>query len=138
MRTPEEVALVVHRPGPEFLVALRSPERHGYWNLVAGGVERDESPLEAAYRELLEETGLDAPAAAISPVALELGYHRPEGEWITVHPFAVAAEAGWEPVLDDEHVDYRWCSEQEALELLAYPEPRAAVAEVARALGAEG
>ena len=36
----EEVLVVVFRArGPEFLVLLRSPERQGYWNLVAGGVE---------------------------------------------------------------------------------------------------
>ena len=125
--------LVVHRPGPEFLVLLRSPERHGYWNTVAGGVEDGESPGEAALRELAEETGLEHPVA-FSAIPLELGYRRPEGMWVTMHPFAVEASAGWEPVLDEEHVDYRWCTRAEAVELLAYPEPREAVEAVARTL----
>ena len=51
---PEEVLLVLYRPGPEFLVLLRSPERHGYWNLVAGGVEDGETPSEAARRRTSE------------------------------------------------------------------------------------
>jgi dihydroneopterin triphosphate diphosphatase len=128
-----EVLLVVYRPGPEFLVFLRSPERHGYWNLAAGGVEDGESPEEAALRELAEETGLERPLS-FSAIPLELGYRRPEDTWVRMHPFAVEAAAGWEPTLDEEHVDYRWCTRAEAVELLAYPEPRAAVEDVARRL----
>lgn len=136
MRELAEVLVVLHRPGPAFLVALRSPERHGYWNLVAGGIEAGESPLRAALRELREETGLEG--QAVQPISLELGYRRPEGDWVTLHPFAVEVPPGWEPVLNEEHVDHRWCSEAEALRLLAYPEPRAAVREVSRMLEATG
>ena len=61
MRRPEEVLVVVHRArpaGPEFLVLERSPERQGYWHLVAGALGAGESSLAAAERELREETGL--------------------------------------------------------------------------------
>ena len=140
---PEEVLLVVYRPFPstlgqaavgiEFLVLLRSPERHGYWNLVAGGVEEGETASAAARRELLEESGLGQPTR-FEPLPLELAYVRPEGSKVTVHGFLAAAPTGWEPVLDEEHVEYRWCSAREADDLLAYPEPREAVAFVARLL----
>ena len=123
---PEEVLLVVIRPGPEFLVLLRSPERHGYWNLVAGGIEEGEEPGAAARRELEEETGLAQPVR-FEPLALALGYVRPEGSKVTLHAFLVEAPASWEPVLDDEHVDYRWCSMDDADDLLEYPEPRSAL-----------
>ena len=133
---PEEVLVVVYRPGPEFLVALRSPERHGYWNLVAGGVEEGESAEAAARRELEEESGLARPLR-FDPIPLELGYVRPEGIPVTMHGFLAEVPAGWEPVLNDEHVDYRWCSAEEADRLLAYPEPRDAVACVSRLLAGE-
>lgn len=132
---PEEVVLAVHRPGPEFLVLLRSPERGGYWNLVAGGIEEGERPEDAARRELAEETALERPLA-IEALSLELGYERPEGVRVTLHAFRVEAPAGWEPVLDEEHVEYRWCTPGAACELLAYPEPREAVGAAARLLGA--
>ena len=136
MRTTHEVLLVVYRPGPDFLVLLRSPETYGYWHLVAGGIESGEEPAEAALRELEEETGLGGPPR-FEPLALELGYRRPRGGvWITLHPFVVEAPPGWEPTLNEEHVDYRWCSEREAEELLAYPEPREALRFVALELGA--
>jgi dATP pyrophosphohydrolase len=131
VRTDHEALLVVHRPGPEFLVLLRAGD-DGYWHLVAGGIEEGEMPEEAAWRELDEETGLRP--AALAQIPLELGYRRPDGTRITLHPFAAAAPDGWEPVLNDEHDEWRWCSEVEVIELLEYPEPREALAQVARNL----
>lgn len=130
---PEEVLIVVYRPGPEFLVALRSPERHGYWNPIAGGVEEGEPPDAAARRELEEESGLAGPTR-FKRIPLDLSYIRPEGMRVKIHPFLAAAPADWEPVLNEEHVDHRWCSAEEADALLAYPEPREAYAYVARLL----
>lgn len=138
-RRPEEVVVVVRRPGewaPEFLVVLRSPEKLGYWHLVAGGVDWGEEPAAAAARELLEETGLDAPVA---PLGETLDYDLagdpesvrerfPAGtERIVVWPFVADAPSDWEPVLDDEHVESRWLSAEQAIALLHYPEPREAV-----------
>jgi dATP pyrophosphohydrolase len=131
VRTDHEALLVVHRPGPEFLVLLRTGD-DGYWHLVAGGIEEGELPDEAAWRELDEETGLRPSALAELP--LELGYGRPDGTWSTLHSFGAAAPEGWEPVLNEEHDEWRWCSEEEAVELLEYPEPRAALAHVALGL----
>ena len=129
----EEVLLVVFRPGPEFLVLLRSPERHGYWNLVAGGVEEGEAPADAARRELDEESRLTDPVRFES-LPLDLAYVRPEGSKVVLHAFMAEAAPAWEPVLDEEHVEYRWCSAGDADVLLAYPEPREAVGYVARLL----
>lgn len=143
-RRPEEVAVAVHRPGPggrRFLVLLRAPERHGYWHLVAGALEPGESAAAAAARELREETGLDAPVADLG---LDLSYalaeepadlrarFAPGTERVRVHAFAAAAPAGWEPALDEEHVEHRWLPADEAAALLAYPEPREAVRAAAR------
>ncbi len=41
--------------------------------------------------------------------------------------YVVDAPSGWEPTLDEEHVDHRWLSVDDAVDLLHYPEPREAV-----------
>jgi len=134
MRAREEVLLVIYRPGPSFLVLLRSPESNGYWHLVAGGIEEGEAPDAAALRELGEETELTDPIGFAS-IAIELGY-RSLGDdvWVTLHPYSVEVSAEWEPVLNEEHVEYRWCSELQAEELLEYPEPLDALRQVVRQL----
>lgn len=112
----EEVFVFVRRGG-EFLVLHRSPENDAYWHGVAGGVESGESFAEAAARELREETGL---AVEPAPIA-----HRFVYEQVTVECFLADAPPGWEPELDWEHDEYRWCSAAEAEALLYWPEPRA-------------
>ena len=125
MRT-HEVAIVVQR-ADQFLVLLRAPERGGYWHLPSGGVEDGETAAEAAARELEEETTL---RASVEPLDLALGYETSAGR-VRVDAFSAQASPGWEPVLDEEHTDYRWCLLDDAIELLAYEEPRVAVRETA-------
>ena len=123
-----EVVVVIRR-GAEVLVLERAPARGGYWNLVAGGVEPGEDAAAAAARELREETGLEARVEAL---AVELSYEGPSGR-VRLDAFVADAPAAWEPALDEEHVAYRWGSPADAVELLAYEEPRVAVRAAARA-----
>jgi 8-oxo-dGTP pyrophosphatase MutT (NUDIX family) len=116
-----EVFIFVRR-GDEHLVLLRSESQGGYWHGVAGGIEDGESPAEAAARELAEETGLVA-----EPVDLERSYVY---DTVTVHCFQTEAPEGWEPTLDWEHDEHRWCSLEEANALLHWPEPREVLREL--------
>jgi 8-oxo-dGTP pyrophosphatase MutT (NUDIX family) len=133
--------VVVVRRGPEFLVMRRAPERLGYWSLVSGGLEPDETAAEAAERELFEETGLEAKVRPL-PVALSYSLlddppairarYAPGIETVTVHPFVVDAPVKWEPTLDAEHDVYEWCDLGEALELLVYDTAKDAVRAAAK------
>jgi lipoyl(octanoyl) transferase len=146
MRRPEEVLIVVHRlssAGPEFLVLERSPERQGYWHLVAGALEPGEDAASAAARELYEETGLKAPVAELGLSYLyALDEEPPEVRArfapgvreIAVAAFAAEAPPAWEPSLDEEHVDHRWCPADEAVAILRYPEPQDALRQTAERL----
>jgi dATP pyrophosphohydrolase len=117
VRTREVIVFV--RRGRELLVVHRSPENGAYWHSIAGGVEEGETDAEAAVRELREETGLEA-----SVESLHLPF---EYDGMHVESFVVEAPPGWEPELDWEHDDYRWCTRDEAVALLHYPEPAAIV-----------
>lgn len=57
-RRPESVLVIVYTAALECLLLERvAPE--GFWQSVTGTLRRDETPAEAAAREVREETGLD-------------------------------------------------------------------------------
>ncbi len=132
----EREVFVVVRRGDEFLVLRRVPRCGGYWHCVAGGVEEGESSAEAAAREVAEETGL-----RVAPTSLDRQFSYSLEEWepryspdappVTVDCFVADAPAGWEPTLNDEHDEYRWCWAEEAERLLFWPEPRELVRDLA-------
>lgn len=118
----------------EFLLLRRIPSRGGFWQGVTGGAEWGEPLLDAAERELLEETGL-------SPLELDqidFSYalpldeedrrlYGPGVEKVEEFVFLAFVEAG-EPRLEpEEHDLWRWCRFEEALELLKWPENKEAL-----------
>jgi 8-oxo-dGTP pyrophosphatase MutT (NUDIX family) len=135
LRLPYEVFVFVRR-GDDYLVLHRSERQGAYWHGVAGGLEEGESYADAAARELREETGLEAPIVDLERhVVYRLEEweprYRPEGGEIHVEFFLAEAPPGWEPQLDWEHDDYRWCSVEEAAILLFWPEPCEVLEELA-------
>jgi dihydroneopterin triphosphate diphosphatase len=130
MRRGVEVAVFVTRKSDsEVLILHRSPEQGAYWHVVAGGVESGESAVEAAERELHEETGLVARVTsgvevteyvhALSGQPAER--HDPPVAQVEVTCFRVSAPDDWEPILDWEHDDHRWCNPREAIDALRWP-----------------
>jgi 8-oxo-dGTP pyrophosphatase MutT (NUDIX family) len=143
-RVPRQVLVYLYRDG-EFLLLLRTPELGGFWQGVTGAPEPGESDLDAAIREVREETGYDV-ANTIRPV----GYRyeiRPGPDslhWSTLYApgveavpeevFVAAAGSGEPTLQPGEHTEFRWCSVAEALELLHYPDNRTALERAAALL----
>ena len=123
---------MTRKRGSEVLIVHRSPERGGYWHVVAGGVEPGETVEEAAERELLEETGLTAKVMARLNVmyayslseepADRQSLYDPSVANAEVTCFHVTAPDDWEPNLDSEHDGHRWCEPSEACSALRWPD----------------
>jgi dATP pyrophosphohydrolase len=58
-KRPESVLVVIYTVGGDVLL-LERQQPVGYWQSVTGSLRWDEVPAEAAHRELLEETGIEA------------------------------------------------------------------------------
>ena len=60
---PGSVVVVPHLPDGRLILVrqYRHAVQESLWELVAGGMERGETPRQSARRELLEETGLPRP-----------------------------------------------------------------------------
>lgn len=68
-------------PEPGRLLLLRQPPGVG-WSLPAGLMERGERPIEAAARELAEETGIVIDRDDLTPAVPNALVHTTNGRWI--------------------------------------------------------
>lgn len=109
---PRVGAIAVVRRGDKVLLAQRSKGGYvGRWGFPGGHVERGETVIEAAMRELSEETGVAAAPAGVLTVLDEIGRNDAGGvEW---HYVLVAVLADWrsgEGIAADDAAGVRWAT----------------------------
>lgn len=91
-----------------------------FWCHVAGKIEQDETAVEAIVREVREETGIIV-KALYSAEFMEQFYEHHTNHILMIPAFVIQCPADQAITLNDEHVEYRWCTIQEALSLASFP-----------------
>ena len=138
LRNPIQVLIYPVRKtneGWEYLMLKRIKSRGGFWQGVTGAPESDETITEGAKRELFEETGF----RSVTLIQTDISYIIPmEDRWIDIYPkgtieipeylFIAKIHQPGAPKIDPiEHDDWKWCSYEEAMNLLSWEDSKKAL-----------
>lgn len=136
-KRPESVLVVVHTLAGEVLM-LRRKSPADFWQSVTGSLEWGETAIDAARRELVEETGLSVTGLAdcervnrfpIIPPWRER--YAPDAHENLEHVFSLRLPHSQRVCLNaEEHVEYRWVSKAVAMELASSYTNRDAIREL--------
>lgn len=142
---PENLRLVkvIIHDGERVLLLHRRPDCGDFWQPVTGAIEDGESPLDAARREVHEETGLDT-----QPLTLDLRQSfMIDSRYATSRgaAFLIASEICFTATVDprsivkldtEEHDAWGWFTLDEAYEKIRWTDDRDALERVAAKLAA--
>jgi len=132
-KRPESVLVVVHTDDRVLLLERCAPP--GFWQSVTGSLLPDETPLDCARRELVEETGF-SPAGLRDlhliqkfPIAVEWRHrYAPDVLENVEHAFALNLPGARRPDLNPgEHLAYRCLKAQRAIAAASSWTDRAAI-----------
>ena len=134
MRLPIQVQAIIFKKISgrlHYLLLKTIPRRGEFWQPVTGGLEEGETKVEALEREVLEETGIKNIVRIIENVhyfeysdhGIIKGY-----TFVKEYVFGIEIQPNEKIVIDGkEHSQFKWCSFQEALELLKWDENKEAL-----------
>ena len=129
-KIPESVLVVIHTPALEVLLIRRADTPAEFWQSVTGSKDTEAEDLrETAWREVLEETGIDCrPGTPLHACLVDWGLsnvYEIWPQWLyryapgvrlnTEHVFGLCVPRGTPVTLSPrEHTDYQWLPWREA------------------------
>jgi dihydroneopterin triphosphate diphosphatase len=116
-RTGDSARVLIMRRAPE------EPLNPGIWQIITGTLEGEETAVEGALREVVEETGLK-PSRMWSVPFVNSFFDRKRNAVQLIPWFAVEVDPGAEVCLSEEHVEFQWTSFERAASLMAWPGQR--------------
>lgn len=112
----------------QFLLLKRIVSRGDFWQPITGRAKKNENLLKAAKREVEEETGITNFRRVIENI-YSFNLEEDPSKKEVVFAFEVAPEN--QIFLDTnkylEHDEFRWCSYEEAISLLKWPQNKEAI-----------
>lgn len=135
-KKPESVLVVLYDQHHKVLLLQRNDDPE-FWQSVTGAMEDGELPIETAYREVAEETGIDA-----KQLSIEMFNHNRQNQyeirnrWLhryppgtrfnTEHVFSLQVDSTL-PLVLTEHLQYEWVDKAQAIARLWSPSNKEAV-----------
>ncbi|MBB1410527.1 MULTISPECIES: dihydroneopterin triphosphate diphosphatase [Pseudoalteromonas] len=135
LRKPFSVLVVIYKKNKDCLLIQRTDDAN-FWQSVTGGIDEGETPVVTAYRELLEETGIDARALGLTIrdhqktnqyTIRESWRHRYQANALinTEYVFSICVPDDIAITLDpNEHTDFIWLTQQQAADKAWSPSNR--------------
>ena len=122
-KTPVSALVLIHTEDLQVLIMERA-DKAGFWQSVTGSLEAGETPRQAAIREVLEETGLNAEQYELQDWQVANTYeiyphwryrYAPGVTSNVEHQFALVLPSALPIKLaPDEHLQYAWVDWREA------------------------
>jgi dATP pyrophosphohydrolase len=119
----------------EYLMLKRIKSRGGFWQGVTGAPENNETIIEGAKRELIEETGF----RSVNLIQTDVSYIIPmQDKWKDIYPedtseipeylfIAIIHQSGNPKIDPIEHDEWKWCSYRKAMSLLSWDDNKKAL-----------
>lgn len=140
MRAPLQVLVILYKKEKdEILYGIGLRSTRNIWQFVAGGAEDKETPIEAAIRELSEETGINIKeedlivldSKTTIPVVNVTGTYTWGKDVFVIPEYAFAVDAtSFQIKLSNEHTEFKWLEYNKAMDILTYDSNKTALWEL--------
>ena len=139
MREPFQILAVRYRfIENEWCFCVFRREDSDIWQFIAGGGEDNEKTIQAALREIKEETGVTAEKLtelkSVAFVPAEIVTETMRAHWdksiFVIPEYSFAFECNADPTISHEHSEYQWLPYNDARKLLKWESNKVAMYEI--------